>query len=424
MKSFIYFFVIGLLVITGCNTNFPEEHNGPIRIPGEFEPHQALWLGYKTAEAKGDDSAAVAVSEKMIMALNPYIHLNLVVEHDTLFPEGMAYFENLGLDTSRMNIFYQSPTDEYYRDPGPIFGYTPKGDLAIADFRYTMYMNVIPDSVSEYALGHDGIDRDVARRLELPIVKSMVAIEGGAFETNGKGTLIQCEDITLKRNPHLTREEIEADFRKNFGITQVIWLPSGVVDDPHNLERLYDNYWGFGTGGHTDEFVRFANDSTILLAWIDENEKDSHKLHAMNYEILSNNYHILSSHRNTDENPFKIIKVPHPEPEFEQWVADSTEGGMAEWWSYYKAKGISSGDTIQWVAASSYLNYLITNGIVIIPQYWEEGKPEIVKEKDRQVWTIFEKLYPEKEVVGINPLTFNFEGGGMHCRYQSEPLLE
>lgn len=92
----------------------------------------------------------------------------------------------------------------------------------------------------------------------------------------------------------------------------MIWLPSGVADDPHNL------------------------------AWIDENEEETHSLHALNYDILSNNYNILSKHRDA-------------------------------------------------------------NGIVIIPEYWEEGKPEIVKEKDRRVRAIFEQLYPEKEVVGINP---------------------
>jgi len=423
MKPMLYF-SIGLVLLAGFSSDKTEIQYGPIRIPGEFEPHQAIWLGYKSAETFGQDSASVAISDQMIKALNPYIHLNLVVEHDTLFPEGMAYFDRLGLDTLSMKIIIQSPTDEYFRDPGPIFGYTPKGELAIADFRYTMYMNVIPDSISEYAIGHDGIDRDVARCLGIPIVKSIVALEGGAFETNGNGTLIQCEAITLKRNPHLSREEIEADFRKNFGITQVIWLPSGLADDPLNLSRIQGNYWGFGTGGHTDEFVRFANDSTILLAWIDEDEKEAHALHALNYDILSNNYNILSKHRDANGNPFRIIKVPHPEPDVEQWIADSTDDRAAGWWSYYQEKGISVGDTILWIAASSYLNYVITNGIVIIPEYWEEGKPKIVKVKDLRVRAIFETLYPEKEVVGINPLTFNFDGGGMHCRYQSQPAVK
>ena len=419
----VLFNILLALIAAGCHTDYPETYKGSIRIPGEFEPHEALWLGYRYAEDYGRDSVKVVVSDEMIKALNPHIHVNLVVEHDSLFPDGLTHFGKMSLDTGRIKIFYQSPTDGYYRDPGPIFGYTRSGGLAVADFRYTNYTNVLPDSVSETAMGQDGIDRDVAQRLGLPVVKSIVALEGGAFETNGKGSAIQCEAVTLGRNPHLTKEEIEADYRKNFGITNVIWLPSGVVDDPHNMARIHGDIWGFGTGGHTDEFVRFANDSTILLAWVDAEESEDHILHALNYEVLSENYQILKQSRDTEGKPFKIIKVPHPEPDFDTWIVDSSDLSSDTSMEYYQKKGISHGDTIRWVAASSYMNYVITNGVVIIPEYWEEGKSTIVKEKDLKVREIFEALYPDRCVVGINPIEFNRGGGGMHCRYQSQPLI-
>jgi agmatine/peptidylarginine deiminase len=115
------------------------------------------------------------------------------------------------LDTSKIDIFYQSPTDVWFRDPGSIFGITKNNELGVADFKYTNYMNVLPDSVPEWAMEFEGIDRDVARRLNIPSFSTIVAMEGGAFETNGKGDLIQVGNVTFKRNPHLSKKEIEKE---------------------------------------------------------------------------------------------------------------------------------------------------------------------------------------------------------------------
>ncbi|MCB0541746.1 MAG: agmatine deiminase family protein, partial [Bacteroidetes bacterium] len=85
---------------------------------------------------------------------------------------------------------------------------------------------------------------------------------------------------------------------------------------------------------------------------------------------------------------------------------------------------LSVGDTIEFVAASSYLNYIISNGIVIIPKYWEPGKPESINRKDTEALEIFKRVFPEREIIQINPLPFNWDGGGMHCRNQTQPKIK
>ncbi|GJM35837.1 MAG: putative agmatine deiminase [Saprospiraceae bacterium] len=412
MKKLI-FLLISLFWI-GCNST-PKDSEPKTRIPAEFEAQESIWLGFRTYE-ENDPSDSVTL--EIIKEIHPYVKLNLIVEHDTLAKDIKKEFSKLDIDTSNISIIIQSPTDIWYRDPGPIFAISSKNELAVIDFKYTNYSNVPPDSIGDKAKAHEGIDRDIARRLKLDTINSIVAIEGGAFETDGKGTLIQVEDITLKRNPHLSRKEIEEDLAKCCGIEKIIWLPSGVADDPHNFDRIHENIFGFATGGHTDEFVRFANDSTIIVSWIDEAEIDQHPINKLNYEILSKNFEILSNATNKEGKKYNVIKVPHPDPQTEEMVITPDWFYSEQWSKRLKKFDIKANDTIYWATASSYMNYLITNDIIIIPQYG------INKSKDFKVKKIFESLYPKRKIIGLNPISFNFGGGGMHCRYQTQPKIE
>lgn len=413
MKIKSVFSILLITCVFSCD-NISEKRSG-IRIPGEFEPQGAIWMGLATNE--GHDSTTI----EMIRALSGSLKLNLIVEHDSLFREGNMFFSKSGIDTSNISIVYQSPTDIWFRDPGPVFGITPDKKLAIADFKYTDYANVPPDSLSEKAKAHEGIDRDIAARLNISAVESKVAMEGGAFETNGRGALIQVESITLNRNPHLTKPEIEQDFKDNFNMTEIIWLPSGVVDDPQNFSRIYKNIFGYGTGGHTDEFIRFANDSTILMAWVDESERSGHPIDSLNYEVLSKNYEILKNYIREDGSHFKVIKVPHPAPKTYEYVIPEKgfPGAGAR-----KKFGLNTGDAITMAYSSSYMNYVITDNLILLPQYWTASLPARVKEEDNQVMALFKQLYPDRKIVGINPLLLNSRGGGMHCRYQSQPKVD
>ncbi|MEO0572143.1 MAG: agmatine deiminase family protein [Bacteroidota bacterium] len=417
MTKFLLSLTISVCLFS-CNRSV-EQNSKTIRIPGEFEPQEALWLGFETVQSSRRKDT---VSIKMIQAIHPFVKLNLIIEHDSLAPNIMRELYGEGIDTSNITLVYQSPTDVWYRDPGPIYCITPENKLAVVDFKYTNYRNVPPDSIGEKAIAHEGIDRDIAKRMNLDTINSIVAIEGGAFETNGKGVLVQVEAVTLGRNPHLSKEQIEKDFARCCGMEKVIWLPRGVADDPHNFDRIIDNIFGFATGGHTDEFVRFANDSTILLSWVAKEERYNNPINEMNYEILNTNYNILANATNTDGKKFNIIKVPHPGSKLKTVVVDQEWYDRDNWKEKFDKFNVKPKDTILWSYAKSYLNYLLTNGIVVIPQYGDINGP--MNPKDRVVHELFAKLYPDRKVVGINPLFFNDGGGGMHCRFQTQPKIK
>jgi agmatine deiminase len=216
-----------------------------LAYPAEWATHRAVWLGFRTY---GEGFTHEAILKEMIAALAPHAPVKLVVEDPELFPEGDPYFTALGVDPGRVEVVYLSPADFWFRDPGPLFLVDGDGGTAVADFQFTDYANVDPALASPKALGLGGIDRSVASRLDLPVRESILTLEGGAFEVNGRGTILLSRR-TEERNPHLSRPQIEAEIRRTLGQRNLIWLGRGLAQDPPGFSRITGRYWGWGTGG-------------------------------------------------------------------------------------------------------------------------------------------------------------------------------
>ena len=107
-----------------------------------------------------------------------------------------------------------------------------------------------------------------------------VIVEGGAIDSNGKGTLLTSEECLLHpdiqvRNPGFTKADYEAVFKEYLGITNVIWLGDGIEGDD--------------THGHIDDLCRFVNEDTIITI-VESNLKDN------NYKPLQDNLKIGRAH--------------------------------------------------------------------------------------------------------------------------------
>jgi len=396
-------------ILIGCVSETKNNEKTAFRIPGEFEAQEAIWLGYRSArERKYFENDGL----KILKALNPYIKVNLIVEGEDLFLEGKQMFEEMGLDTTKIEIFYQKPTDAWYRDMGPIFGILNGSELAMANFGF-----------KDKDL--DSVRTDIANRMGLKSISSSLVMDGGSFETNGQGILILCETVTLKQNPDWSKEEIETELITKFGIEKIIWIPFGLVDDPDGVNQIYESYYGRGVNGHTDEVVRFVNDSTLMLTWVTQKEAQHHGIDSINFNRLNKIYNILDSTLQNMEKNFKIIKVPHPNPDPFQMVVDSTKFRFGVPYSMFNKKlGLKHGDTINWTGARSYMNFVISNKVVLIPQFWEAGKPMALKAEDSIAKEVFKSVYPKRDIIGIPLNELKWVGGGMHCRYQSQPKLD
>jgi agmatine deiminase len=130
---------------------------------------------------------------------------------------------------------------------------------------------------------------------------------------------------------------------------------------------------------------------------------------------------------NVDGRPFDVITLPAPAlrhylrtgPLREEQKRRDSLLALGAWYRDFEV-----GDEIHWVPAVSYLNFVVTNGVVLVPAYWREGLPGREREKDEFVRETFQRLFPERRVVQINPLNVNMIGGGMHCITQQQPRVD
>ncbi|MFH2092967.1 MAG: agmatine deiminase family protein [Pseudomonadota bacterium] len=362
--------------------------------PAEWEPHKSLWMGFRTHD---EGLIHEPLLQHLIRILSPYVHINLVVEDPDLFVEQPVYFSMLDVDPSRVTVKILQPADFWFRDSGPFFLINSQKQTAIADFEFSNYQNTGLNNKSEKAKDLGRIDQTIAKQNHLIQIRSKVILEGGAFEVNGKGTIL-LSSLILRRNPDMAKADIEQEILRTLGQKKAIWLNQGLAQDPHGIQQITGNYWGRGTGGHVDEFVRFVNASTLLLAWT----QDTHPINRINNERMTENYQILINATDQDGQSFTIIKVPLPDLEI-QTITSHT------------------GDVRHDVAAASYLNFLITNGLVLLPEYWTPGKPLSIKQKDDFIKQLMKHYFPNRDIRSVNPISLNRNGGGLHCIYQQEP---
>jgi agmatine deiminase len=91
---------------------------------------------------------------------------------------------------------------------------------------------------------------------------------------------------------------------------------------------------------------------------------------------------------------------------------------------YFDGTPVLEGDTINQLIASSYLNFLVTNGCVLVAAYYKEGRPLSTRQKDEQAKEILQQAFPGREIIQIHKAEdLNSNGGGIHCMTQQQPKM-
>ena len=208
------------------------------------------------------------------------------------------------------------------------------------------------------------IPATLAAALKLRAWEPGLVLEGGSIDVNGRGLLLTTEECLLSpvqaRNPQLTRPEIETALRDYLGAPVVIWLRNGIAGDD--------------THGHVDDLARFVNPETVVIA----SEPDRSDA---NYEPLRENLAILR------ELPLRVVKLPMPAPL------------------------IFNGRRLP----ASYANFYIANGLVLVPTFNDPN--------DRIALNTLARLFPDREVTGINAVELVWGLGTLHCMTQQQPCV-
>lgn len=416
------------LVVLSCNT-VPEQKAEQVKVVrqmAEFEDIDAIRLIWSTYDHKEGESVE-KVTLGIINALVRNTKIVISCADEAVRDTARTVLANRYPDLTNL-VFEVVPSVEIWvRDMGPVFVETENGDYAIADFNFNSWGYT--DTLDTATRVEEKYDERVAQLLGLPIVSSSMISEGGNREVNGKGTLLVTEAVEQGRNPKMSKAEMETEYKRLLGVKKVIWLKEGVVEDQHtflgplSIAEGTLAYTVWTTNGHIDEYARFANDSTILLAQVDSADF-ADPIAWENHRRLEENYYILSNSTDQEGRPFTIVRMPMPITVLDTMTpGDYAYDGIAEL-DYQNGHKFPVGEEVTTVAAASYLNFIITNTVIVGQKYWRPGMTQEVKNRDDQVRGTLEAVFPGKKVVLLDALAVNLSGGGLHCISMHQPKIK
>lgn len=404
--------ILFLMVFVSFNS---QKENDSYRMPAEWEQHKAVWVGVFNAPGSNLVSAAIVKS----IYKNVEVRLNYAA--DSTKKKFNRLLDSLKIDTSKLVWIKDSIAFNWIRDPGPVFLVNKQGEQKVIDFGWNDYGNsfVTNKKIKKGDSIAGRIDKRMAAYLKLSVISTPIVAEGGGLETNGAGVLMSIEETALQRNPGKSLQQIEAEYLRVTNCKKMIWLKRMTLQEKTVTGLLIENWKSSGANGHIDEVARFVAPNTIALAQIDKTDAQRNPISKIDYDILEECYAILKKATDVNGKPFKIIRIPSPDLNAHS-VSYIMNSEIRKGFSV-DINSIKDGDTLKYVPAVSYMNFMTTNGIVLIARYWRAGIPLKEKEKDEKVKTIFEQLYPNRKVIQINPININRSGGGIHCATRQQP---
>jgi len=473
-----------LMALVACAAAFssdpaasaPPPGAGDWRFPGEYERHAAMWMLWPTFEYKAGFPPAEPIGD-MIRAMSGHTRVNLAVQDATDEAAARTQLEARGVPLEHVTFFHIPHDDIWARDMGPQFTRHRSGSLRINDWGFNMWGAEEPDSKA--SVFSEAFDRAVATALDVPVLKARRGVtgvrmvhEGGAATHNGHGTMILAESVVMQRNlgpgrfcggrapvtdyrewstyaPNpdwpACRASVENEYRRMLGVEKVIWVPTGVVEDngtfrgalaPHiqvaNLDGMTIPHPGvytvFTTNGHADNFVRFVTENTVVLAEetvSTERPRTSADrlirwLQERNRERLERVYDVLVRETTESGKPLRIVRIPTPDFTLEVFRPGD---GTYDYWADYTSweDGSTLPELMLGVWASSYVNYVPTNDLVLVSKFWKPGRSRESQRRDRKAREVLKALFPDRKVVPVFSENVNRGGGGMNCITQQQP---
>lgn len=326
------------------------------RLPAEWEEQDGVLLAWPHAETDWAPylPAAEEVYLSIVEAVARFEDVLLIV------PEGAALESRLrgrGVALERVRTFCLPTDDTWARDFGPIT-VLEEGRPLLLDFVFNGWGLKFASAEDNRATRRL---REVGAFGDTPLRTVGLVLEGGSVESDGRGTLLTTEECLLgpNRNPHLTREEVEAALAEQLGAERVLWLSHGSLQ-------------GDDTDSHVDTLARLAPDDTLLYVACDD-PKDVH------YGELARLGQELQAFRTPEGKPYRLLALPWPSPKYEE----------------------------DHRLPATYANFLVINGAVLVPTYRDPA--------DARALEVVADAFPGREVVGIDCLPLLWQHGSLHC---------
>lgn len=345
--------------------NYPQNY----RLPAEFEPQEAIWLSWpsnkescpktfhKLQDKFGEIASVISRYERVRINAPMLSHMNI----------RLSIADNEG-DLSQVDIYEHNTNDVWCRDHGPIFiKHNETGKVAITDWEFNAWGGKFPPWDLD-----NSIPEKAANVLKMERFTSKMILEGGAIETNGKGTLLTTESVLLNPNRHGgkpgNKAEVEKELKAMLGVKDVVWFKKGIEGDD--------------TDGHIDDIVRFVREDAVICM-VEPRDSDP------NHKVLKEIRERLDDLKAPDGGKLEIIEIEMPQAiEMKDWRLSRLP--------------------------ASYANFLILNNAVLVPLFGNKKKDAAAEDK-------IAECFPGREIISMMAKDLVTEGGALHCIAMHQP---
>ena len=138
-----------------------------------------------------------------------------------------------GANLDSIHLISSSTEFSYAERDGLLFMKNGNGEKQLVNFAWNCYGWYFEPEYKNY-LEQDKAKRELYTKLHsstfpYPVISSAMVNEGGAIETNGKGTILQVESVNMQRNPGMTKEAQETELKRVLNVKKIIWLKEGAA---------------------------------------------------------------------------------------------------------------------------------------------------------------------------------------------------
>ena len=340
------------------------DHSLPLRLPAEWEPQSAVIIAWPHAGTDWAERLAAVETTYVALAdaVTRFQPLLVVVANEALQAHVETTLRAAHVDMQRVR-FVQLPYDDtWLRDSGPLTLCAADGRCQLMDFHFTGWGGKF-DAAQDDALIAGLVRTGVFGHPQHQRVDW--ALEGGAIESDGAGTLLTTWQCLSQRHPGQSRLEMSTMLTRSLHANRVLWLDHGYLQ-------------GDDTDAHIDTLARFAPGDRIVYQACDD-AADPH------YAELQRMAAELAALRTTDSLPYQLQPLPWPQP-----ILDSGRR-----------------------LAASYANYLIINNAVLVPAYGDVVDAEAARR--------IGSAYPGREILSIPCRPLIWQNGSLHCLTMQMP---
>lgn len=349
------------------------------RMPGEYEPQKQIWMLWPERPdnwRNGGKPAQKSYSD-VAVAISKFVPVTMCVS-------AAQYANCRNVLPGNIRVVEIASNDSWIRDCGPTFVVNDKGNVRAIDWDFNSWGGLVDGLYFPWDL-----DQMVAQKVcEIEGVDTYrtpgFVLEGGSIHADGEGTLLTTEMCLLSegRNPHMNKIEIEEMLKNYLGLEKVLWIKDGIDPDE--------------TNGHVDDVACFVRPGEVACIWTEDEENPFYKVCQETYEFLCNS-------TDAKGRKLKVHKLCMPKKQVRvsgEFAIDSVEGTIPR----------MDGD----LCVASYMNFLIVNKAVMVPQYGDENDALALKQ--------IQEMFPDRQAVGIDTKEVVYGGGNIHCITQQQPL--